>query len=251
MPRRPISPNVVENVAFKQMSLGARLLYIHMCLNADNYGFVSDCEGIANANRIKNFKKVIGELLEKNYIIEFKNSLFLIKHWFFHNTIVKEKYSTVHSEELAKLYIKENGAYTFDKEQNCEENREKAFPKSVRAMHCNAVHCNAMLMQCNINQNNINQSKNAPTREESKNDDDFLVFKNSFKEKLENENIFLNLDTKFWKNIFDENYEEVIIGVANVLINKMKRSTDIKNPSAYFNNAFTNELDEYKKQFGL
>jgi soluble cytochrome b562 len=53
-------------------------------------------------------------LLEKRYIYQFDNGVIVIKHWRMANALRKDRYTpTAFKEELAKLDVKDNGAYTW------------------------------------------------------------------------------------------------------------------------------------------
>jgi hypothetical protein len=108
--RRLISPTIVESDAFLDMPVSSQALYFHLCMNADDDGFVNP----------KKIMRLIGAaaddlnvLLAKRFALKFENGVVVIKHWLIHNTIRKDRYhETIYTEEKAMLQIKENGAYT-------------------------------------------------------------------------------------------------------------------------------------------
>ena len=82
------------------LSNKAKLLYFYFLTNADDKGFVGNGVSIANSldNCEQNFENVLftyryvdalNELVERSLVYEFidkyKNRVFLIRHWFFHN----------------------------------------------------------------------------------------------------------------------------------------------------------------------
>ena len=109
--KRMFTMRIVDSDAFLDMPLSTQALYFHLCMRADDDGF------IANPKRIG---RLIGTsdddlklLYAKRFILAFENGVIVIKHWRMHNTIQKDRYiPTVYQEELATLSVKANKAYT-------------------------------------------------------------------------------------------------------------------------------------------
>lgn len=109
--RRMFSAQIVDSDSFLDMPLSAQSLYFHLNMRADDDGFI---------NSPKKIQRMIGAseddlklLIAKRFIIAFENGVIVIKHWKMHNYIPKDRYkSTVYQEQLEKLRIKSNGAYT-------------------------------------------------------------------------------------------------------------------------------------------
>lgn len=97
---------------FMALSSSAQALYLHLSMSADDDGF---CNQVA----ISMFKahasvQDLQTLLDKRYIYQFENGVIVIKHWRMANALRKDRYTpTAFQEELSKLGIKENGAYTW------------------------------------------------------------------------------------------------------------------------------------------
>jgi hypothetical protein len=108
--RRLFSPTIVESDAFLDMPISSQALYFHLCMNADDDGFVNP----------KKIMRLIGAaqddlnvLLTKRFALRFENGVIVIKHWLIHNSIRQDRYhETIYTEEKASLEVKENGAYT-------------------------------------------------------------------------------------------------------------------------------------------
>lgn len=104
------SPTIVQHDAFLDMPLSSQALYMHLCIEADDDGFVSP----------KRVMRMIGAndddlriLLAKRYILGFDSGVVVIKHWHVNNFIRHDRYkATTYSEELAKLSENNFGAYT-------------------------------------------------------------------------------------------------------------------------------------------
>ena len=111
--KRMFNNEVLDTDAFLDMPLSAQALYFHLCMRADDDGF------IGNPARIQ---KYIGAseddlklLVAKRFVLVFDDGVIVIKHWRMHNTIQKDRYKpTNYLEDLAVLGIKENKAYTLN-----------------------------------------------------------------------------------------------------------------------------------------
>lgn len=109
--KRMFSTEITESDSFLDMPLSTQALYFHLCMHADDDGFV---------NSPKRVQRTIGAneddlklLMAKNYIIPFESGVIVIKHWKINNYIRSDRYKkTNYTEELSMLSVKENGAYT-------------------------------------------------------------------------------------------------------------------------------------------
>jgi len=119
--KRMFSLNVVDTDAFLDLPLSAQALYFHLNMRADDDGFVS------NPNRIRQYVGAgvddLKLLLAKRFILAFEDGVIVIKHWRMHNTIKSDRYTpTVYQEDLERLEVKDNKAYTERKFENLEPN---------------------------------------------------------------------------------------------------------------------------------
>jgi hypothetical protein len=109
--RRMFSPDVVGSDAFVDMPMSAQALYFHMCLNADDDGFIA---------RPKQICRMVGAneddlkiLIAKRFLLVFSSSVAVIKHWLIHNVIRADLYvETTYKSEKLTLGLNEYGAYT-------------------------------------------------------------------------------------------------------------------------------------------
>lgn len=109
--KRMFNLNVLETDAFMDLPLSAQALYFHLCMRADDDGF------IGNPKRItQNIGASIDDLkllIAKRFVLVFEDGVIVIKHWRMHNVIKSDRYiKTNFIEDLSQLHIKENGAYT-------------------------------------------------------------------------------------------------------------------------------------------
>ena len=165
MPRRMFTDKIVESDAFLEMPLSSQALYFHYCMNADDDGFVN------NPTRIQ---RMIGAavdddrvLVAKSFVLPFENGIKVIKHWRMHNLLRKDRYTeTEYIEEKSRLYIKENGAYTFDEKQGKPALATKWQPNGNQRLPQDSIGKNSI---GNINTNNKeddDNNKTPRTREE-------------------------------------------------------------------------------------
>ena len=111
--KRMFNLGVLETDAFLDMPLSAQALYFHLNMRADDDGFVGNPKRITqNIGASVDDLKV---LVAKRFLIAFEDGVIVIKHWRMHNIIKKDRYTkTNFIEDLNRLKIKDNGAYTMD-----------------------------------------------------------------------------------------------------------------------------------------
>ena len=109
--RRMFTRKITDDDNFMALSASAQALYLHLSMSADDDGF-------CNQVSISMFKahasvQDLQALLEKRYLYQFDNGVIVIKHWRMANALRKDRYTpTNFQEELSKLQLKSNGAYT-------------------------------------------------------------------------------------------------------------------------------------------
>ena len=109
--RRMFAKTIIDSDAFLDMPNSSQNLYFHLCMRADDDGFV---------NQPKSIMRICGSkeddlklLIVKKFIIPFENGVIVIKHWRIHNYIRKDTYNeTKYLEEKASLLLDENNSYT-------------------------------------------------------------------------------------------------------------------------------------------
>lgn len=109
--RRMFAKTIVDSDAFLDMPVTARLLYYDLGMRADDDGFVNSPKKIMRT--IGASEDDLRVLLARRFIIGFDNGVIVIKHWRINNWLRQErKGNTPYQEELARLEVSENGAYT-------------------------------------------------------------------------------------------------------------------------------------------
>ena len=109
--RRMFTQKIIDSDAFLDMPLSTQALYFHLNMRADDDGFVNNPKRIQRT--ICASEDDLKLLLAKRFVIGFESGVLVIKHWRMHNTLRKDRYNpTQYQDELARLSIKDNNAYT-------------------------------------------------------------------------------------------------------------------------------------------
>ncbi len=104
------SKSVIDSDTFIDMPLSTQALYFHLCMRADDDGFI---------NNPKVIKRIIGAsdddlrvLFAKNFLLDFDTGVIVVKHWRVHNTIQKDRYKqTSNIDEFKRISVLENKEY--------------------------------------------------------------------------------------------------------------------------------------------
>lgn len=118
--KRSFSRDVITSTSFLDMPLSAQGLYFHLCMNADDDGFID------NSTSVARYCQATADdmqcLFDREFILPFPSSdVIAVKHWKRHNTIQSDRYTpTVYKFEISLLGLTKQGEYTFnEREANC------------------------------------------------------------------------------------------------------------------------------------
>ena len=104
--RRMICNAITDSYSFQSMDAKTQLLYVYLCLKADDDGFVGNPYMYTMLTGCGENDLAILE--ERGYIIRFDSGVAAVVHWHIHNTIKKDRYNpTVHTKELAQLRLED------------------------------------------------------------------------------------------------------------------------------------------------
>lgn len=113
MARRMFSDEITISDAFLDMPNESQLLYFHLGMNADDDGFISNTKMIQRT--IGASEDSLKILFAKKFLLSFESGIIVVKHWRVNNQIRKDRYrETKYLKEKSLLFIRENGAYTFN-----------------------------------------------------------------------------------------------------------------------------------------
>lgn len=172
--RRMFTQKITESDAFLEMPMSSQALYFHLCMNADDDGFVKNPKSIqrtvgCNQDDLK-------LLIAKRFVLAYESGVIVIKHWRMHNLLRKDRYKeTVYLEEKSTLYLKKDGAYTLDATQGkplpkgAEEEEEKSEEIYGNQMATKwQPNCNQMAPQDSIGKDSIELVKDSKKLKERK-----------------------------------------------------------------------------------
>ena len=109
--RRMFAKTIVESDMFYSLSIKAQCLYFHLCMSADDDGFMNNALLICKSLGFP--KSVLEELINRRYLLDCGDGITCVKHWRVSNTISKDRYKpTIYQEQLEKLSVKDNKSYT-------------------------------------------------------------------------------------------------------------------------------------------
>lgn len=88
--KRMFSAKIIESHAFLDIPATAQMLYFHICMNADDDGFVNNPRKIirmcgASEDDLKS-------LIDNRFLLSFDSGVMLVKHWRIHNYIPPDRY---------------------------------------------------------------------------------------------------------------------------------------------------------------
>lgn len=164
--RRMFSNQIVESDAFYDMPTDSQALYTHLCMNADDDGFVNNPQKIRRTMGVGD--DCLKLLILKRFVLRFESGVMVIKHWRMQNSLRKDRYKpSQYLEEKKLLYIKPNGSYTFDEKQGVpllsvtefqEQNNTENIPEKGLATDWQP-NGNQRLPQYSIGKDSIEESK--------------------------------------------------------------------------------------------
>lgn len=112
--RRMFAKKIVDSDAFLDMPLTTQALYFHLAMRADDDGFVNAPQRILRLVGCSQDDYRL--LVAKRFLLGFESGVVVVKHWFIHNYIQKDRYTpTTYLEEKSELRLDENKAYTEQK----------------------------------------------------------------------------------------------------------------------------------------
>lgn len=114
--KRMFNRSIIESDPFMDMPAEAQMLYIHLCMSADDDGFVDKPRAIMRSCGASNDSMKL--LAAKKFVILFDrqdNFIVVIKHWRLNNYIRKDTYhETKYKELMRELYYDENQSYSLN-----------------------------------------------------------------------------------------------------------------------------------------
>ena len=108
--RRMLHGQILSSDSFLSLPFSAQMLYIQICMAADDDGFYNGPERMQRFIGAK--KKDLTLLIENRFLLSFGNVV-VVKHWRIANSLKSDRLKALTYPEIAKkIYIKPNRAYT-------------------------------------------------------------------------------------------------------------------------------------------
>ena len=134
--RRMFCKSVVESDSFLDMPADAQALYLHLCMAADDDGFVANPRSIMRLCGSKDDSMRL--LISRKFVLTFEkkdNFVVVIKHWRLNNYIQKDRYrETKYKEFMRELYYDENKSYSLNPDDGHYPCLPEENPASVSAL---------------------------------------------------------------------------------------------------------------------
>lgn len=108
--KRMLSIDVIESDEFCSLPASAQCLYLHLCMNADDDGFVDKWKSILRYLGVR--RAMLERLIDAGYLIEMPREVLLVSDWRRHNVVRMDRYSEgSHKALLDTLDRQPNGRY--------------------------------------------------------------------------------------------------------------------------------------------
>lgn len=106
--------NLITGDDFLDMTVGAQALYFHLCMRADDEGFLNNAQSIRKACQATT--EDFDSLVTKGLVIRFDSGIVCIRHWFLHNQIRADRFHETIYPERKMVHIV-NGIYELGEEK--------------------------------------------------------------------------------------------------------------------------------------
>ena len=107
--RRMLAKTVIETDKFMGMPISTQCLYFHLLLQGDDEGFVANPRQIMRQLGASEDDMKI--LIAKEYVIAFDSGVIVIRDWFVHNQLRRDRYTPTVHDEKSKLVLSDNKVY--------------------------------------------------------------------------------------------------------------------------------------------
>lgn len=118
--KRMFSRDVVGSDGFADMGFEAQALYVHLSMDADDWGFVGAPKRVQRS--IGSRPEALRELENAGFVHMFPSGVLVIMDWWQNNTITESRRkATQYEEELAQLTVTDCGSYQLvcESQANC------------------------------------------------------------------------------------------------------------------------------------
>ena len=115
--KRMFFKDVVRSDKFLELTTSSRELYFQLCLDADDDGFIQNVKTISRI--LETTQTDIENLTKQGFLLDLGDNIFLITHWYIHNTVRKDrKQNTIYQTKLQLVKLDEDKKYILRNESN-------------------------------------------------------------------------------------------------------------------------------------
>lgn len=116
--RRMLHTDIIQSDSFLDMPFSAQMLYVQINQSADDDGFCNSARRLASL--IGASYDDIQLLISKRFLLGFEGGIVVVKHWRMANSLKNDRLKIPKYPELAaRIYIKDNRAYTDHPVEGC------------------------------------------------------------------------------------------------------------------------------------
>lgn len=131
--RRMFSKQIIESDAFLDMPKSAQILYIHLCMAADDDGVINNVKRVMRVAGCRN--RDVEVLKSAKFCLTLAKGLLVIKHWKMNNVIRSDRYkATEYQEEFGRIKLKPNNSYTICQPERIPNDIPTDIPKVVERL---------------------------------------------------------------------------------------------------------------------
>lgn len=114
--RRMFSKTIINKDSFLDLHLSIQALYFHLCMSADDEGFINNPKSIMRNLGAK--QSYLDKLINEKFVITFDSGVVLIKDWKIHNFIKSDRYKQSNCIERELVETNSNKEYVISLEKN-------------------------------------------------------------------------------------------------------------------------------------
>ena len=112
--KRMFAMKIIDSDPFLDLPISAQALYFHLCMRADDDGFVSSPR--RKASSVGASTDDLTSLVDSGFVLSFDSGVAVISHWRLHNNLRKDRLKPPQYPDLAaQIYLKD-GVYSLQME---------------------------------------------------------------------------------------------------------------------------------------
>ena len=243
--KRMFSNDVIDSDLFLDMPLSSQALYFHLCMKADDDGFVGNSKRIIRM--INACEDDLNILIIKKFVIRFESGIIVVRHWKINNYIQKDRYKyTIYLYEKSLVLLNNSGVYELKEivskvDANCTPTVRKVETSCTPTVCHMETSCTPRLEQISIDKISIEQQQHKCVQD---------VYNEKTVVVVENTEIIENIQKKIEcliGNINKSDIKKIILKhgteKVNYYLDNFSKFNATKNPMGFFIKAIENNWD--------